>query len=112
MKPVYCSAFLLMGLGLVPKVGAIANLIPTAVLGGAMLVMFGMVGAQGVKILSKIPMTNKNLLVIGFSIGVGLGVTVEPKLFQFLPATVQTILSNGIVIGSITAIILKFIFID
>ncbi len=109
LKPVYCSAFLLIGLGLVPKVGAIANLIPTAVLGGAMLVMFGMVGAQGIKILSKISMTNKNLLVIGLSIGVGLGVTVEPKLFQFLPATIQTILSNGIVIGSITAIILNIL---
>lgn len=109
LNPVYYSAFFLIILGMIPKVGAIANLIPPAVLGGAMLVMFGMVGAQGIKILSQVKMTTKNLLIMAISIGLGLGVTAQPQLFQFLPTTIQTIFSNGMVIGSITAIILNIL---
>ncbi|BDR56268.1 nucleobase:cation symporter-2 family protein [Xylocopilactobacillus apis] len=109
LKPVYYSSFFLIILGMIPKVGAIANLIPTSVLGGAMLVMFGMVGAQGIKMLSAVEMTTKNLLVIAISVGLGLGVTTQPQLFHFLPASIQTILSNGMVIGSITAVIMNLL---
>ncbi|NVY96510.1 purine permease [Lactobacillus sp. DCY120] len=107
LRPVYYSAFFLLILGVIPKVGAIATLIPTAVLGGAMLVMFGMVGIQGIKMLSTVEMTTKNMLVMAISIGVGLGVSSQPTLFQYLPTTVQTVLSNGMVVGSMTAVILN-----
>lgn len=109
LNPVYYSAFFLIILGMIPKVGAIANLIPTAVLGGAMLVMFGMVGAQGIKMLANVEMNTRNLLIIAVSVGLGLGVTAQPHLFQFLPASVQTILSNGMVIGSMTAVIMNLL---
>lgn len=98
-----------MILGLIPKFGAIATLIPASVLGGAMLVMFGMVGAQGIKMLAKVDLNNKNLLIIAVSIGFGLGVTTQPALFQYLPATVQVIMSNGMVVGSFTAVILNIL---
>ena len=110
LRPVYYSAFLLIFLGLIPKFGAIATLIPSSVLGGAMLVMFGMVGAQGIKMLSQVEFSTENLLIIALSIGMGLGATPHPTLFQFLPATLQTILSNGMVIGCLTAIILNALF--
>ena len=109
LRPVYYSAGLLVVLGLIPKFGAIATLIPTSVLGGAMLVMFGMVGAQGVKMLMKVDMNNKNLLIIAVSVGLGLGVTTQPTLFQFMPAEVQTILSNGMVVGSFVAVVLNLL---
>ncbi|MFD1472411.1 nucleobase:cation symporter-2 family protein [Companilactobacillus mishanensis] len=108
-RPVYFSAFLLIILGLIPKVGAIATLIPNSVLGGAMLIMFGMVGAQGVKMLSSVEMNNNNLLIMAVAIGLGLGVTVQPGLLHFLPSTLQTILNNGLVVGSFSAIILNII---
>lgn len=110
LRPVYYSAVMLLILGLIPKFGAVATLIPTPVLGGAMLVMFGMVGSQGIKMLSDVPMTTSNLLIIAISIGVGLGVTTQPALFKFLPETVQTILSNGMVVGGITALVLNILF--
>ena len=86
LRPVYYSAALLLVLGLIPKFGAVATLIPSSVLGGAMLIMFGMVGAQGIKMLAAVEMNNKNLLIMAVSIGLGLGVTTQPALFQFLPA--------------------------
>jgi len=108
-KPVYFSAFLLIILGLIPKVGAVAELIPNAVLGGAMLIMFGTVGIEGIKMLSKVKMDNNNIMIMAVSISLGLGVTVQPTLLHFLPSTLQTILNNGLVVGSFSAIILNLL---
>ena len=110
-KPVYYAAFLLLALGLLPKAGALATVIPTPVLGGAMIVMFGMVGVQGIQILQKADLNkNSNLLVASMSIGLGLGVTVYPQIFQHLATEAQIILGNGVVVGSLAAVILNLIF--
>lgn len=107
--PVLYSAVMLVIIGMIPKFGAVATLIPTSVLGGAMLIMFGMVGAEGIKMLSNIEMTSENLLIIAVSVGLGIGVTVQPTLLNALPTALQTILNNGLVIGSFSAIILNLL---
>lgn len=110
-KVIYVTAGILIVLGLLPKVGAVTTIIPTPVLGGAMVAMFGMVVAQGIKMLGKVNFTSQeNLLIIACSVGVGLGVTVVPDLFKVLPDFVQLFTSNGIVAGSVTAIVLNIIF--
>ena len=110
-RPVYYAAFLLLLLGLLPKVGALATVIPEPVLGGAMIVVFGMVGVQGVQILHKVDFTkNSNLLTASVSIGLGLGITMYPQLFQHMPTEVQIILGNGIVVTSISAVLLNLLF--
>ena len=58
-RPVYYAAVLLLILGLLPKAGALATMIPDPVLGGAMVVMFGMVGIQGMQILHKVDFSKK-----------------------------------------------------
>ncbi|MBE7901873.1 purine permease, partial [Paenibacillus polymyxa] len=69
-KPVIYSAVFLVILGLLPKIGALATIIPAPVLGGAMLVMFGMVAVQGIRMLQQVDFENdKNLLVAAISIG-------------------------------------------
>ena len=86
-------------------------MIPTAVLGGAMIAMFGMVLANGIKLLSKVDYTEQaNLLIIACSIGMGLGVTTVPELFGQLPASISILTQNGIIAGSLTAIILNVLF--
>lgn len=110
-KPIFFSAAFLIVLGLFPKVGALAQIIPEPVLGGGMLVMFGMVAIQGIKMLSKVNFQNeKNLLIIAVAIGFGLGFNSMPQLFSHLPAAVQMFTGNGIVMSSFTAIILNLIF--
>ena len=100
-KPIYFSAIFLIILGLFPKIGAIAQIIPEPVLGGGMLVMFGMVAVQGMKMLSKVDFNNdKNLLIIAVSISFGLGFNLMPQLFSQLPETVQMFTGNGIVMSS------------
>ena len=110
-KPIYFSALFLIILGLFPKIGAIAQIIPEPVLGGGMLVMFGMVAVQGMRMLSKVDFANdKNLLVIAVSIGFGLGFNIMPQLFAKLPETLQMFTGNGIVMSSLCAILLNLLF--
>ncbi|KAA9234887.1 nucleobase:cation symporter-2 family protein [Lactobacillus jensenii] len=110
-RPIFGAAGLLMGLGLLPKIGAIVTIIPISVLGGAMLVMFTMIAVQGIKMLLKVDLSdNRNILVIALSVGLGLGVTSYPQIFQHLPQTVQLFLGNGIVVASLSATLLNLIF--
>ena len=109
-RPIFYSAGFLILLGLLPKVGAVATIIPTPVLGGAMLVMFGMVAIQGIRMLRHVDFHNdKNVLIAALSIGLGLGVSVEPTIFQQLPKTLQLLLGNGIVMASLSAVLLNLI---
>ena len=108
---IYIAAGMLIILGFVPKIAALTTIIPSAVLGGAMVAMFGMVVSQGIKMLSKIIMVSQeNSMIIACSVGLGLGVTVVPDLFAQLPENMQILTSNGIVAGSITAIVLNIVF--
>lgn len=108
---IYTAGVFLVLLGLVPKIGALTTVIPTSVLGGAMVAMFGMVIAYGIKMLSKVEFSSQeNLLIIACAVGMGLGVTAVPELFAKLPSGVQILTSNGIVTGSLTAIILNIVF--
>lgn len=110
-KVIYLTGAFLVLFGLVPKIGAFTTIIPTAVLGGAMVAMFGMVVAYGIKMLGRVDFAKQeNLLIIACSVGMGLGVTVVPNLFAQLPNSVQILTSNGIVAGSFTAILLNIIF--
>ncbi|WP_043930726.1 nucleobase:cation symporter-2 family protein [Bacillus sp. EB01] len=110
-KVIYTVGGMLVVLGLVPKIAALTTVIPTAVLGGAMVAMFGMVIAYGIKMLSKVEFASQeNLLIIACSVGIGLGVTVVPDLFSQLPEGVKILTNNGIVAGSFTAIILNLVF--
>lgn len=110
-RPIYWAAGLLMFMGLLPKLGALVTVIPTAVLGGAMLVMFAMIAVQGLKMLTKVDFSDyRNLLIISISIGLGLGVAVYPQVFQHLPQSIQLFLGNGIVVASVCAVLLNLLF--
>lgn len=107
---IYISGVMLILLGLVPKIGAVTMAIPTPVLGGAMLAMFGMVISYGIKMLSRVDFENQNnLMIVAISIGMGLGVTAVPDLFAIVPGSLAVIAESGIVLGSLTAIVLNLI---
>ena len=112
-KVIYIAGGKLILLGFIPKISSLTTIIPEAVLGGAMIAMFGMIISQGIKMLSTIISDSNspdNAMIIACSIGIGLGVTVVPDLFISLPESVRILTSNGIVAGSFTAIILNILF--
>lgn len=111
LRVIVVAGIMLIALGLIPKIAALTTIIPTAVLGGAMVAMFGMVIAQGIKMLSAvISDSHENSMIIACSVGMGLGVTVVPELFAQIPDSLQILTSNGIVAGSVTAIVLNILF--
>ena len=110
-KIILVTGIMLITLGFLPKIAALTTIIPTSVLGGAMIAMFGMVISQGIKMLSQtFNSSQENPMIIACSIGIGLGVTVAPELFAKLPTSLQMFTSNGIVAGSLTAIALNIVF--
>ncbi|HEO2424558.1 TPA: purine permease [Streptococcus agalactiae] len=109
-KPIYFTALFLVILGLLPKFGAMAQMIPSPVLGGAMLVLFGMVALQGMKMLNQVDFEHNehNFIIAAVSIAAGVGFN-GTNLFISLPNTLQMFLTNGIVISTLTAVVLNII---
>lgn len=100
-------------MGLVPKLGALAESVPLFVLGGAEIVMFGMVAATGIRILTAVDFkTNRNnLYVVAISIGFGMIPLVAPTLFSKLPTKeLGPLLHSGILLSAITAVALNLFF--
>lgn len=105
---IFAAGGIMVLLGLLPKLAALTTVIPNAVLGGAMIVMFGSVAASGISILSEVDLRQeRNLLIAACSIAVGLGSAVLPQMFDQLPDFAKMLLQNGIVTGSLTAIALN-----
>ena len=100
---------ILMLLGLVPIVGVLVQALPPAALGGATLIMFGMVAASGIRILARVPLNRRNAIILAISLGLGLGVTFVPEILDALPALVKSALSSGIAIGGLSALVLNIV---
>lgn len=95
--------------GLIPKLGSIISSIPNAVLGGAVLLMFGMIASAGIKMLSAIPFDKRNMLIIGASLTIAVGLPAQQGLYANLSENLQTMLDSGLIPGAITAIVLNLI---
>jgi len=95
--------------GLFPVLGAVVVTIPQPVLGGAGLMMFAMIIAAGVQMLSNVEHNKRTGLIIAVSIGCGLAVSVRPELLVKLPAFVQEIFGSGISTAAIVAVALNLI---
>ena len=106
--PIYYAAGFLILLVLLPMFGALAQIIPSPVLGGAMLVMFGFVSIQGMQILARVDFANNehNFLIAAVSISAGVGLN-NSNLFVSMPTAFQMFFSNGIVVASLLAIVLN-----
>ncbi|HFX5533799.1 TPA: nucleobase:cation symporter-2 family protein [Streptococcus pyogenes] len=109
-RPIYYAAGILVVIGLLPKFGAMAQMIPSPVLGGAMLVLFGMVALQGMQMLNRVDFQKNeyNFIIAAVSISAGLGFN-GTNLFASLPETAQMFLTNGIVIATLTSVVLNLV---
>ncbi len=99
-------------LGLLPKMAALVESVPTFVLGGAGLVMFGMVAATGIRILSTVDYKNNknNLYIVAISIGFGLVPLVAPRWTQQMAHGLHPLLESGILLTAIAAVVLNLFF--
>lgn len=99
-------------LGLVPKMGALVEAVPTAVLGGAGLVMFGMVAATGVRILGGVDFKHNrnNAFIVAVSLGMGMIPLIAPDFKMHMPHAIHPLIDSGILLASIGAVVLNVVF--
>lgn len=101
----YFIAAMLVLLGIFPAVGIVFSLMPSPVLGGATLLMFGTVAAAGIRIIASQTINRKATLVMAISFSLGLSVEMVPEILSQLPETMRNIFSSGITTGGLAAII-------
>ena len=106
------GGLILVVLGLLPKMAALVESLPTFVLGGAGLVMFGMVVATGIRILANVDFKNNrhNLFVVAISIGIGMIPLIAPNFKQWMPHNIHPLIESGILLASISAVVLNLFF--
>lgn len=102
---------ILVVLGLLPIMGRIIAAVPTPVLGGAGIVLFGTVAASGIRTLSKVNYKNNvNLIIVAASLGFGMIPIAAPNFYHQFPSWFETIFHSGISSAAIMAILLNLIF--
>ena len=106
------GGIIMIVLGMLPKMAAFVESIPIFVLGGAGLVMFGMVAATGIRILSGVDFRHNrnNLYIVALSIGFGLIPLVAPRWMQQMAHSLHPLLESGILLTSIAAVALNLYF--
>jgi NCS2 family nucleobase:cation symporter-2 len=103
------GALFLIACGLVPKVGAAIQTMPIAVLGGGVIMMFGMVAAAGVNMLSDVNWNRRNMMIFAVALSLGLGLQLEPGALQHLPSTAKVLMTSGILPAAFIAILLNLV---
>jgi xanthine permease len=98
--------------GLMPKIGALIASMPFPVLGGGVIVMFGMVAAAGLNMLSEVKMNRRNMIIIAVSLAVGLGLNLVPTAVQHVPGVLRTLLTSAVAPTAILAIAMNLVLPD
>ncbi|WP_368642642.1 nucleobase:cation symporter-2 family protein [Castellaniella ginsengisoli] len=106
------SGVILLVLGLLPKLAALVESLPTVVLGGAGIVMFGMVTATGIRILGGVDFAKNrnNAMIVAISIGMGMIPVVAPNFRQWMPHAIHPLIESGILLTSLSAVLLNVFF--
>lgn len=104
------GAIFLILCGLIPKLGAIVSIMPQSVLGGAAVMMFSSIVVSGIQLVTKDPLTPRNLTIISVALGVGYGMGANPRILMYTPDLVKLIFGgSGIVPAALVAIILNIV---
>jgi NCS2 family nucleobase:cation symporter-2 len=103
------GGLILIVLSLTPKLAAVVAAVPVEVLGGAGIVMFGMVAATGVRILGGVDFRNNrnNLFIVAIGVGAGLIPLITPTFFKNFPIAFKPILDSGIILTTFVAVVLN-----
>ncbi|MCG7575065.1 purine permease [Phaeobacter sp. CNT1-3] len=95
--------------GLLPKIGAVIASMPLPVLGGGVIVMFGMVASAGLNVLTEVKMNRRNMVIIAISLAAGLGLNLVPTAVQYLPGVVKTLMTSAVAPTALCAIVLNLV---
>ena len=103
------GALFLVACGLIPKVGAVVAAMPISVLGGGVIMMFGMVVSAGINMLSGVNWNRRNMIILAMSLSVGLGIQAVPKSMQHLPDSFEMLMVSGLLPAAAISVILNLV---
>ena len=103
------GALFLVACGLIPKVGAVVAAMPISVLGGGVIVMFGMVVSAGINMLSDVNWNRRNMIILAMSLSVGLGIQAVPTSMQHLPDSFEMLMVSGLLPAATISVILNLL---
>jgi NCS2 family nucleobase:cation symporter-2 len=103
------GAVILVICGLLPRIGAIITTIPIEVLGGGVIVMFGMVASSALSMLSAVAWNQRNMLIFGVALSLSLGLQLEPAALSHLPETLRILLTSGVIPAAVIAVVLNLV---
>ncbi len=103
------GAVFLILCGLAPKIGALITTIPIEVLGGGVIVLFGMVASAALSILSNVEWSQRNMLIFGVALSIGIGLELEPDAVSHLPETLRIVLTSGVLPAALLAVALNLV---
>jgi NCS2 family nucleobase:cation symporter-2 len=103
------GAVFLIVCGLLPKIGAIITTIPIEVLGGGVIVMFGMVASSALSMLSAVKWDQRNMLIFGIALSLSMGLQLEPAALAHVPETLRVLLSTGVLPAALIAVTLNLV---
>ena len=103
------GAVFLILCGLLPKIGAVITTIPIEVLGGGVIVMFGMVASAALSMLSAVVWNQRNMLIFGVALSLSLGLQLEPAALAHVPETLRILLTSGVLPAAIIALLLNLV---
>ena len=103
------GAVFLIICGLIPKIGALVSSMPISVLGGGVIVMFGMVASAGVNMLSSVKWNRRNMMIFAISLSIGFGLQKVPMAVQHIEGTLNLLLTSGLLPVAVIAVILNLL---
>ena len=103
------GAALLVISGLIPKVGAAITTIPIEVLGGGVIVMFGMVASSALSMLARVEWSQRNMLIFGTALSLSLGLQLEPAALAYMAETPRILLTSGVLPAALIALVLNLV---
>ncbi|ELY21404.1 purine permease [Vreelandella titanicae] len=103
------GGLLLIAMGLFPKLGGLVAAMPPAVLGGAGVVMFGMIASAGLKIIKECELDQRNMLIIAVSLSLGIGLPAVEAISETMPGQLGLLLKSGLVPAALAALLLDAI---
>jgi xanthine permease len=104
------GAFVLAGAAFLPKIGMLFNIMPASVLGGAVITVFAMILINGIKMIAKAGFSDRNIIILGVTFGLGLGLGAHPNAVQGLPPAIAFIFKDTVACVCIISILCNIIF--
>jgi len=104
------AGVILILLGLFPKLGGIIAAMPDSVIGGAAIIMFGLIAGAGIKLISKTEMSQRNILILALSLSFGIGLYAFPEFVAHIPdfgIKLKLLLTTGLIPAGLLAFILN-----